>query len=79
MSQQSFSSSVSSHRQVPILLSCPFVPANGISKNYPTLGCSSHPVFSVFFFFLTAPRSMWDLSSPTRDQICTPCFGSSES
>ena len=21
------------------------------------------------------PRSMWDLSSPTRDQTCVPCIG----
>lgn len=51
MSQESFSSSVSSHRQVPILLSCPFVPADGISKNCPQLRAIP-PVqsFQSFFF-----------------------------
>ena len=28
----------------------------------------------VFFFFFKL-RGMWDLSSPTRDQTCTPCTG----
>ena len=28
---------------------------------------------------LAAPRSMQDLSSPTRDGTCAPCSGSSES
>ena len=36
-----------------------------------------------FFFFSdnfpVKPCSMWDLSSPTRDQTCTPCSGSYES
>ena len=31
------------------------------------------------FFFLAAPCSMWDLSSPTRDQTPAPCSGSVES
>ena len=31
------------------------------------------------FFFLAVPCSMWDLSSTTRDRICTPCIGSVES
>ena len=30
-------------------------------------------------FFLTAPRGMWDLSSPTRDGIQAPCSGSVKS
>ena len=30
-------------------------------------------------FALVAPRSMQDLSSPIRDQTCTPCSGSTES
>ena len=32
-----------------------------------------------FFFFLAALCSMRDLSSPTRDQTCAPCSGSTES
>ena len=30
------------------------------------------------FFFLALLCSMWDLSSPTRDQTCAPCSGSVE-
>lgn len=80
MSQESFSPSVSSHGQVPILPSCPFVPADGISKNYPHLWAIP-PIqsFQSFFFFLFDCTSWHMLSSPTRDQICTPCIGSSES
>ena len=29
-----------------------------------------------FFFFLAKLHSMFDLSSPTRDQTCAPCIGS---
>ena len=29
-------------------------------------------LFCVLVFW---PRGMWDLSSPTRDQTCTPCIG----
>ena len=29
-----------------------------------------------FFNFLAKPYGMWDLSSPARDHICGPCFGS---
>ena len=29
-----------------------------------------------FFFFLAALSSMWDLSSPARDQTCPLCTGS---
>ena len=36
-------------------------------------------VFGHFFFFLAMLCSMWDLSSPTRDQIHVPCIGSMES
>ena len=32
-----------------------------------------------FFTFLAVPRSMWDFSSPRRDQTCAPCIGSTES
>ena len=32
-----------------------------------------------FFNFLAAPRSLQDLSLPTRDQTCTPSSGSTES
>ena len=37
--------------------------------------------FNIFKYilFLATPRSMWDLSSPTRDQICALCVGSLES
>ena len=31
------------------------------------------------FYFLAAPCSIWDLSSPTRDRTLTPCTGSAES
>ena len=60
MSQESFSPSVSSHGQVPILPSCPFVPADGISKNYPQLWAIPpiQSFQSFFFFFLTAPRGI---------------------
>ena len=27
-----------------------------------------------FMFLFFWPRGMWDLSSPTRDRICTPCI-----
>ena len=27
------------------------------------------------FFFLAMPHDMWDLSSVTRDQMCTLCLG----
>ena len=33
----------------------------------------------VCLFVLTTPCSMWDLSSPTRDQTCTPCSRNAES
>ena len=33
----------------------------------------------VCFFFLAASHSMWDLSSPARDQTRVSCIGSSES
>ena len=32
-----------------------------------------------FFFFLAVLHIMWDLSSPTRDQIYPLCIGSEES
>ena len=32
-----------------------------------------------FFFFLTMPYSMWDLSSLTMDQTCAHCSGIMES
>ena len=35
--------------------------------------------FSFSFSFLAVPRSMWDLSSLTRDQTRAPCIGSAES
>ena len=31
--------------------------------------------FIVFVFVLFWPQGMWDLSSPTRNQICTLCIG----
>ena len=39
---------------------------------------STHRLY-IFFFFLAAPRCMWDLSSLTRDGICVLCSGNSES
>ena len=33
----------------------------------------------LYIYFLATPCSMWDLSSSTRDQTCTPCVGSTES
>ena len=33
----------------------------------------------VFVVVLTVPLSMWDLSSPNRNQIHIPCMGSTES
>ena len=35
--------------------------------------------FIFVYFFLAAPCSMRDLSSPARDQTCAPCSGSSDS
>ena len=35
--------------------------------------------FGHFIFFLAMLCSMWDLSSPTRDQTHAPCIGSMES
>ena len=32
-----------------------------------------------FFFFWPSHVDLWDLSSPARDQTCTPCSGSIES
>ena len=32
-----------------------------------------------FVYFLAAPCSVWDLSSPTRNQTQAPCTGSTES
>jgi len=31
--------------------------------------------FIFFCFFGHRPKYMWDLSSPTKDQTCTPCIG----
>ena len=31
-------------------------------------------IITFFFFFLAMPCSMWDLSSPTRNQTCAPCI-----
>ena len=36
----------------------------------------SHLDFVIFFFFLAMPHHMWDLSSPTRSQACTPALES---
>ena len=35
--------------------------------------------FLFIYLFFAAPRSMWDLSFPTRDRTHTPCSGSVES
>ena len=35
--------------------------------------------FKSYFFFLALLCSLWDLSSPTRDQTWTPCSGSLDS
>ena len=35
--------------------------------------------FFVCLFVLAAPCGVRDPSSPTRDRICTPCIGSTES
>ena len=49
-------------------------PAESVS---PSLSWSAS--LFCFFVFLTAPRGMWGLSSPTRDRTCAPCIGSVES
>ena len=39
-------------------------------------------IFQLFYYlftYLAAPRGMWDLCSPTRDQTCTHCIGNTES
>ena len=38
-----------------------------------------HIYIYIYIFFLAAPHSMQDLSSPTKDQTSTPCSGSAES
>ena len=35
--------------------------------------------FFSYFFLAVLCNGMWDLNSPTRDQICAPCIGSMES
>ena len=35
--------------------------------------------FKINFFNLAVPQSMWDLSSPIRDQTCNSCIGSAKS
>ena len=37
------------------------------------------PGWGKYFNFLAMLHSMWDLSSPTRDQSCVPCIGSTQS
>ena len=45
----------------------------------PFLSISLKKNSSFFFFnFLAMSHGMWDLSSLTRDQTCSPCFGSME-
>ena len=36
-------------------------------------------IFIYFLWFLAAPHGIWDHSSPTRDQACAACSGSTES
>ena len=36
-------------------------------------------ILAFFFFFLAVLHSIWDFSSPTRDQISASCNGSMES
>ena len=36
-------------------------------------------VFACLFTFFAAPFCMWDLSSLTKDETCTPCIGNAES
>ena len=40
---------------------------------------SSVSIFHIFKNFLAMPRGMWDLSSPSKDQICALCTGNVES
>ena len=68
-----------------------FVAGSTFKRNKPgkTKFCQgdAHPVLilravkshSFVFFFFPTPSGMWDLSSPTGDQICAPCSGSVES
>ena len=49
---------------------------NLLSCNLPKYQLTSR--FCFYFFDHTA-RCVWDLSSPTRDQTCTPCLRSVES
>ena len=44
-------------------------------KFNPNFILAYHP----FLICLAKPHSMWALSSPTSDQIHTPCTGSAES
>ena len=32
-----------------------------------------------YYYFLAVLRSMWDLTSPTRDRTHSPCIGNAES
>ena len=51
------------------------------SRGYGIIFWRRNSAFSLSFsfFFLALPHSIWDLSSPTRDQTHTPCSGSAES
>ena len=51
-----------------------FFPLSVCSPGISTLPC--YPYSPLYFFFLTIPRGMWDLSSPTRDRTSAPCSGS---
>ena len=68
-----------------ILVRSPFLtfrqlPSHCICHRWGRRGMHAH----VFPFlkkkvFLAKLHSIWDLSSPIRDQTCSPCFGSTES
>ncbi|XP_057565576.1 microtubule-associated serine/threonine-protein kinase 3 isoform X3 [Hippopotamus amphibius kiboko] len=49
------------------------------STEIPQFSSCSHRFSKYCFCFVLVfwPRGMWDLSSPTRDQTCTPCLGRS--
>ena len=68
-----------------------FVAGSTFRRNKPgkTKFCQgdAHPVLTLWgvksqsfaFFLFPVLNGMWDLSSPTRGQICNPCSGSMES
>ena len=52
---------------------------NNNNNLFPSIFYGCFIITSFFFFFLAMPGSLWDLSSPIRDQTGAPCIGRVES